>query len=501
MPAIWQAKWKKECIFLPFAATPGLISTRLAWYYRVLFGASPVIGDAQTTRGPFKVHWLVHNGGLGLAMRYHVPVPDEKWREHLAAVDRVMRDISRISDPEELVTTYWRGLGHYLPSQHYVTVSRRAESPPFYRVTRSSRMPDGPNPWTHRKELPLLSGGILGEIAYANQPVIIDDLPARLRPDDPGYFYLEGFGALFSVPQYDNGEGLNASSLLIPIGHSVDHSVIPRVHWETSLFGRATQNLVLRNQLAQAHAHLEREAKVVGEIQRSLLPEALPTIPGVDLAVRYETATNAGGDLYDVFRVDQDLWAFLIADVSGHGTPAAVLMAIVHALVRSHAAQHRSPSALLEVMNEHLHASYAKGGSFVTAFYGVLSLSARRLQFASAGHNPPMLLRGHRMIELREPASVPLGILPGQVFETGEIGLESGDTLAMFTDGIVEAMSPEASKAGTSLFGAMRLRQVLDEAINAQGRVDAVWKRLREFAGPGPAADDQTLLVARFGTL
>lgn len=356
------------------------------------------------------------------------------------------------------------------------------------------------NPWTRRNELPLLSGGILGEIAYANQPVIIDDLPARLRADDPGYFYLEGFGALFSVPQYDNGEGLNASALLIPVGHSLDHSVIPRVHWETSLFGRATQNLVLRNQLARANAHLEREARVVGEIQRSLLPASLPAMPNVELAVRYETATNAGGDLYDVFRVDDDRWAFLIADVSGHGTPAAVLMAIVHALVRSHLAQHRSPSALLEVLNDHLHASYAKGGSFVTAFYGVLSISDRRLRFASAGHNPPMLLRRERMIELREPASVPLGILPGQVFETGEVQLMPGDTLAMYTDGIVEAMASDAASVGTSLFGTTRLRQALDSAVDATGRVDAVWRRLREFAGAGPAADDQTLLVARFGT-
>ena len=83
--------------------------------------------------------------------------------------------------------------------------------PPFYLITRSSRFTVHPNPWTQRDQLPRLSGGLLGELIYANRPVIIDDLPARLLPDDPGRFYLEGFQNLVALPQYDNGEGLNVT--------------------------------------------------------------------------------------------------------------------------------------------------------------------------------------------------------------------------------------------------------------------------------------------------
>ena len=108
------------------------------------------------------------------------------------------------------------------------------------------------NPWTQRERLPRLKGGLLGEIAYANKPVIIEDLAARLRRDDPGYTYLEGFGSLFASPQYDNGEGVNVSASLLPPGAPLDPRVLPMLHWQSGLFGRGTHNLVLKNQLAEA---------------------------------------------------------------------------------------------------------------------------------------------------------------------------------------------------------------------------------------------------------
>src|SRR5213592_3185411 len=115
------------------------------------------------------------------------------WQEELAIVDRTMKAISGVVDPEELVEVYWKGIGELIPSGEYVALSRRGVEPPFYLITRSSRFTEHFNPWTQRHRLPRLSGGLLGEIAYANAPVIIDDLPARLSDDDPARFYLQGF--------------------------------------------------------------------------------------------------------------------------------------------------------------------------------------------------------------------------------------------------------------------------------------------------------------------
>jgi len=155
--------------------------------------------------------------------------------------------------------------------------------------------------------------------------------------DDPARFYLEGFQSLVALPQYDAGETLNATVMLIPPGREIDHSMIPTLHWQGGLFGRGTQNLVLRNQLAA----LDQELQLVGAIQRSLLPSRLPAIAGFELSAHYETSARAGGDYYDFFPLAGGRWGLFIADVSGHGTPAAVLMAITHAIAHAQPGQHR----------------------------------------------------------------------------------------------------------------------------------------------------------------
>src|SRR5688572_30459766 len=159
-----------------------------------------------------------------------MPIGRRPWREELAIIDRVMKDVSGVTDPEELVSIYWTGIGELLPIENYLAVSRRGVEPPFYLITRSSRFEEHFNPWTHRDRLPRLSGGLLGEIAYANGPVIIDDLPSRLAPDDPARFYLQGFGSLVALPQYDGGEGLNVSISLFLPGGELDHAIIPMMH-------------------------------------------------------------------------------------------------------------------------------------------------------------------------------------------------------------------------------------------------------------------------------
>src|SRR5207253_1299364 len=102
--------------------------------------------------------------------------------------------------------------------------------------------------------------------------------------------------------------------------------------WLSNLFGRATHNLVLAEELRQAYEAVDRELVAVADIQRSLLPAKLPKIPTMDLAAHYQTSRRAGGDYYDFFPLAEGKWGIIVADVSGHGTPAAVLMAITHCI-------------------------------------------------------------------------------------------------------------------------------------------------------------------------
>jgi phosphoserine phosphatase RsbU/P len=430
--------------------------------------------------------------------------PRLPWRDELAIIDRTMKAISGVRDPEELVTVYFEGVGDLLPIDDYLSVSRRDVEPPYFLVTRSSRFTEHWNPWTHRDRLPKLSGGLAGEIAYANRPIIIEDLPARLAADDPARFYLEGFGSLVALPQYDDGEALNVTMLLSPPGKELDPAVIPMIHWQSGLFGRGTQNLVLRNQLATALSRLDAELQVVGDIQRSLLPRELPPIPGFELAAHYQTSARAGGDYYDFFPLDSrghagGGWGLFIADVSGHGTPAAVLMAITHAVAHAQPGTHTPPAAMLEYLNDRLVQSYTSGGTFITAFYAVLDPAARTLTYSRAGHNPPRLVRGDRVLSLDEEGGLPMGILGEQSYGQATVTLERGDLLLLYTDGITEAMAPAKGDAPRRMFGLSRLDKLLlacDEC-NAAGCISRIRSEVAAFAENMPPSDDQTLIAIR----
>jgi len=421
------------------------------------------------------------------------------WQEELAIVDQTMKAISGITDPEELVNIYWEGIGKIITIGNYVSLSRRNVEPPGYLVTRSSRFTEDINPWTQRDRLPLLRGGLLGEIAYANRPVILDDVPARLTADDPGRFYLEGFQSLVAYPQYDDGEGLNVTAMLLPAGVEIDRSLVPMLHWQAGLFGRGTQNLVLRNQLAAALAALDRELQTVGDIQRSLLPESLPDIPGFELAALYQTSARAGGDYYDFFPLEGGGWGLFIADVSGHGTPAAVLMAVTHAIAHAKPRAHTPPAALLGYLNDRLARAYTHGGTFVTAFYAVLDPASRTLSFSRAGHNPPRLVRGDRVLPLDGEGGLPLGILGAQGYAPSTVTMERGDLLLLYTDGITEAMAPSKATDARELFGIDRLDKLLLDcsAGNADQCIGRIRTAVSAFTENAAPTDDQTLIAIR----
>jgi sigma-B regulation protein RsbU (phosphoserine phosphatase) len=420
------------------------------------------------------------------------------WQEELAIIDRTMKAISGVTDPEELVSIYWEGIGDLLPYEDHLAVSRRGVEAPYFLITRSSRFTEELNPWTQRDRLPRLTGGLAGEIAYANKPVIIEDLPSRLKRDDPVWFYLEGFQSLIAMPQYDGGEGLNVSMMLLKPGVDIDYSFIPMLHWQAGLFGRGTQNLVLRNQLSTALAALDQELEVVGDIQRSLLPQRLPNIAGFELAAHYVTSARAGGDYYDFFPLPEGRWGLFIADVSGHGTPAAVLMAITHALAHAQPGTHTPPATLLAYLNDHLARSYTRGATFVTAFYAVLDPKSRTLTYSTGGHNPPRLARANRVLSLDEAGALPLGVIAGESFNQATVTMESGDLLVLYTDGITEAMAPRDGAQPQELFGVERLDKLLTPCGGAPAKcIDRIRAEVSTFTGNAPPADDQTLVAIR----
>jgi sigma-B regulation protein RsbU (phosphoserine phosphatase) len=299
-----------------------------------------------------------------------------------------------------------------------------------------------------------------------------------------------------AMPHYDKGVGLNMVVTMRKEPGLYDPNQFPERFWINSLFGRATKTLVLSDELKRAYEIVERELKVVADIQRSLLPSTLPMIPGLKLAAHYQTSQWAGGDYYDFFELPDGRWGILIADVSGHGTPAAVMMAILHSLAHGHPGHPEPPAALLEHVNRRLSARYTSENEiFVTAFYGIYDPALREFSYSCAGHNPPQLKRCSlgRVDSVEDVGGPPLGLFDDVQYPQATLTVRPGDILVLYTDGIVEAMNPRNEQ-----FGLERLNKVLGRCdLEADELCNTILSAIDQFTERAAAHDDRTLLVAK----
>lgn len=421
------------------------------------------------------------------------PILDGTAEERMQFILDMMREMSLISDPQLLVKAYGNRMRQLMQIDASVSLSRRGLQFPQYRITRSTQWGQAVNPWKEPHLLPTFASGLLGGLIYGDKPVIIDDL--EVGPDDPAADYFTGMKSLAAIPLFEQGEGINMVVVMrkVRAGFSADR--LPMNVWMGNLFGRATRTLVLANEVKAASDAMERELTAVADIQRSLLPAELPAIEGLDLAVHYQTSRHSGGDYYDFFKLPGDRWGILIADVSGHGTPAAVLMAITHSIAHVVCDPPAPPGRLLAAINDRLTRTYTyNSGSFVTAFYGVYDPRRRTLLWCNAGHPPPRLRRADGTVGALPPAlSLPLGIEGDEDFGERLTELVPGDLLVFYTDGITEARD-----ASGDLFDPERLDAVLAAGpATAALAVSATLAAVETFSGGQPLTDDRTLLAAR----
>lgn len=423
-----------------------------------------------------------------------ITTPIKEWHEQLDFVVTMMREMSTQTDPQEMRLAYSRRMREVLPVDGSISLSRRELHFPAFRVTRYSGWSEEINPWTEKERLPLLEGGIFAELLYGNEPRLFDDFAVAIN--DPAFEYIDGMRSVAAIPLYDHGEGLNMVVLLRQEPGAFSAREFPQLVWLSNLYGRATHNLVLAEQVKTAYAEVDQELQVVAGIQRSLLPKQMPNIPTLGVAAHYQTSRQAGGDYYDFFPLPDGRWGLLIADVSGHGTPAAVVMAVTHALAHTYAGVWDHPGRMLEHLNRQLHRLHtSKTDSFVTAFHAIYDPKTRELAYSSAGHNPPRLKRCEdgTLALLDRVGGMPLGISPDERYEAAAHRLKPYDQLVLYTDGITEAHD-----ARGKMFGLARLDKVLENcAVGASDIVRAVLDALDDFTAGQPPHDDRTLLVLK----
>jgi sigma-B regulation protein RsbU (phosphoserine phosphatase) len=293
--------------------------------------------------------------------------------------------------------------------------------------------------------------------------------------------FLVGAGLLLYV-----GRGLIATSAYATFGLTFAGTTAAAI-FGTVLYRVQLELRASRHELARKEAELNFAL----EVQQALFPKQFPTDGGLEFSAVCVPAGGIGGDYYDVLERRDGRLAFAIADISGKGIPAAILMSNVHAALRALYDAGLPAGELCSQLNRHLH-RVTEGTKFATAFYAEWSEQDRCLTYVNAGHPAPILL-GTSSGQLLQTGGPPLGVFPDTEFQVGRLLLQRGDMMVLYSDGITDAGENSERE-----FGQARLEATVKEHCAAP--LDEIRQHIltavRDWAGH-EVEDDMTLLLVR----
>lgn len=238
---------------------------------------------------------------------------------------------------------------------------------------------------------------------------------------------------------------------------------------------------------------MEEELNLARNIQRGLLPNELPLLSGFDIAAMNVSSKEVGGDYYDIIPLSDTEFGITIADVSGKGAGAALLMSNLQASLHALKPSRENLSQMIAQINDLIHRN-TDLDKFITFFYGILDITTHEFVYCNAGHNPPILIRANHQVEELSTGGLVLGMMPNVIYETGSVQMNRFDVLSMFTDGITETIDIEDEE-----FGEQRLVEVLLKNTNASAKniLDAIIDQTNQFKGDMPQYDDMTMILMK----
>ena len=248
----------------------------------------------------------------------------------------------------------------------------------------------------------------------------------------------------------------------------------------------------LKRYIAEAAARIDKELEYAKQIQLSALPTNFPTGEEYNIYAQMIAAKEVGGDFYDFYKLNENTVAILAADVSGKGIPAAMFMMTAKTTIKDLAESGMSVNEIFTKANEKL-CENNESGMFVTAWMGILDITTGNMQFANAGHNPPLLKRANGSFEyLKTRAGFVLAGMEGVRYRAGEIMLGAGDRLFLYTDGV-----PEATNTENKLYGEDRLLSFMNDNANVEAKalLPKLKTNIDAFVGDAPQFDDITMLM------
>ena len=256
--------------------------------------------------------------------------------------------------------------------------------------------------------------------------------------------------------------------------------------------GKVVESWDSYDQLSLMRQSIEQELRMARRIQQAMLPEDMPRLDGWNVLHHYQPAREVGGDFYDFFELPEGRLGMVVGDATGHGMPAALVMATARSMIRAVSQTSNSPGEVLRRVNDPLFMDIPSN-MFVTCLYAILDPKSGRLLYANAGHDLPYLRRRSGEAEELRARGMPLGLMPGMSYEEKETILKAGEAALFYSDGLVEAHDPQGE-----MFGFPKLRALVAEHGEERSLGDLLLEELYSFVGEGwKQEDDITLLTLR----
>jgi sigma-B regulation protein RsbU (phosphoserine phosphatase) len=330
--------------------------------------------------------------------------------------------------------------------------------------------------------------GIIGSVIQTGQSVVVPDVRLDNR-------YVAGRATTRSeiaVPIIQDRRPVGALNLESDQLNAFDEKDIEVLQFVADAASISIEKSILHTEILEKR-RIDDQLQIAAELQARLLPAAPPQVEGYSIAGLCTPAYEVGGDYFDYVRVEDGRLGVVVADVSGNGIGAALLMTSFRALIIPGARAGMSPAALMGQMNVLL-PEFARKRDFITAFYGILDIPGGAFTYSNCGHNLPFLVRVDGRIERLTQSGPSLIILPDAHYETGTVVLQEGDLLVLYTDGVVEVFDRHRQE-----FGNERLEEVARKS--REGSANAVLREIvaatRSFSGPELSHDDFTLVVIK----
>ena len=332
--------------------------------------------------------------------------------------------------------------------------------------------------------------------AFAGEAVVLDDMRVDDRVKYKEATVREGLVSQLTVAMQFRDKAIGVLRLYSPKPKRFDKDDIGLARAVASQCAVAITNAKLYAEAIEG-AHITEQMRLAGAIQRRMIPQKAPLIPGLDIGAAYIPCFDVGGDFYDFLRIDDNCIAVAIADVIGKGIPAAMMMSMFRGAVRAYTAAECGKDTIREIIDKlnKMACGECQAGEFVTLFYAIIDVKDMIVTYCNCGHEPTVLIREGEITELEKGGFV-LGLEEQAEYEIGTLRLKDGDCLLFLTDGLIDAANFDGE-----FWGREKMMKTAGKftADSAEQMVKNILLYRRRFVGLARQTDDTSIVVVKVG--